>query len=97
MTLYDHEHGPMQNNKLVANLWTECAAHHSEALATKCENRKTLDFLWWLKLSNCNFRKEPTLRLFVESTVRDLEVGGSSPLARPVLTAKSGSKVLSRT
>jgi len=36
--------------KFVANLWTEFAAHRSEALATNGKERKNLDFLWWLQL-----------------------------------------------
>jgi len=39
------------DQKLVANLWTEFAAQHGEALATNGKNRKILDFPWWLQLS----------------------------------------------
>jgi hypothetical protein len=35
----------------VANLWTEFAAHRSEALARMGKNCKTLDFPRWLQLS----------------------------------------------
>jgi hypothetical protein len=36
--------------KIVANLWTEFAAHRMSRWQRMGTNRKTLDFLWWLQL-----------------------------------------------
>jgi hypothetical protein len=38
-------------SKFVANLWTEFAAQHGEALATNGKELQTLDFPRWLQLS----------------------------------------------
>jgi hypothetical protein len=44
------------SGKLVANLWTEFAAHRSEALATNAKELQTLDFF-----GGCKFRKDKNL------------------------------------
>jgi hypothetical protein len=62
----------------VANLWTEFAAQHSEALATKGTNRKTLDFH-----GGCKFGKGKHLR-FAERRIRNAEVRGSIRSALPL-------------
>jgi len=61
-------HGSPQES--VANLLTEFPAHEREALTTKGENRRILDFL-----GGCNFRERKNLR-FAERLIRNAEVRG---------------------
>jgi len=62
--------------KHVANLWTEFAAHHVDAMATNGkECKKPLGFL-----VAATFEKAKTY-VFAETLIWDREVGGSNPLA----------------
>jgi hypothetical protein len=69
--------------KHVANLWTEFAAHHVDAMATngkECKNPYRF-------LVAATFEKAKTY-VFAETLIWDREVGGSNPLA-PTIDLKA--------